>query len=270
MTLSAKDCYLEGDLTAAIDTIADEIRDEPGNANKRAFLVELLCFNGDFERADKQLNTLVTLDTQLALTVGTWRQLIRAAQTRCDVYDSGAIPEVIETPTPRIQNSLALLLALRENRTNDYVALIAKIDTETTSDGYNINGQIVNDLRDLDDVNAGVLEVLASNGKYFWVDFSQVIELHFSPPERPLDLLWRKASLTLINGTEGEVFIPTIYHGTNSDDDAAKLARKTDWLEHEGVVRGQGLRTWLVGDHDLSIMDISSFVNVPPAIAVTA
>jgi len=270
MTLSAKDCYLEGRLTAAIAAIAEEIRSEPNNANKRAFLVELLCFNGDFERADKQLNTLVTLDPNVALTVGTWRQLIRAAQARCDVYDSGAIPEVIERPTPRIQNSLALLLAQRENRTNDCAELIAKIEAETTSEGCHINGQLVGDLRDLDDVNAGVLEVLASNGKYFWVDFSQVIELHFSPPERPLDLLWRKASLTLTNGTEGEVFIPAVYHGIKNDDDATKLGRKTHWLEHESVVRGQGLRTWLVGDDDLSIMDITSLANVQPSMTVTA
>ncbi|VAW45393.1 Protein of avirulence locus ImpE [hydrothermal vent metagenome] len=264
MTLSAKDCYLEGNLTAAISAISEEISNEPNNANKRAFLVELLCFNGDFDRADKQLNALVILDPSVALSVGTWRQLIRAAQTRYDVYESGAIPEVIEAPTPRIQDSLALLLALRENRTDDCAKLISKIDSKPNHE-YSINNQLVNGLRDLDDINAGIFEVMASNGKYFWVDFSQVIELHFSPPERPLDLLWRKATISLINGTEGEVFIPSIYHGSKNDD-AMKLGKKTDWVEHNSVINGQGLRTWLVGDEDLSIMDITSIINIQPAV----
>jgi len=266
---TAIEYYQEGNLTAAIEAIADEIRNEPNNANKRAFLVELLCFQGDFERADKQLNTLVTLETQAALMVGTWRQLIRAAQLRQDVYDSGCIPDVIEVPTPAIENALALSVALRDDKATDITALIAGIDEKAVAAQYRINDNNVQDWRDLDDMNASILEVLASNGKYFWVDFSQVVELQFSAPERPLDLLWRKANITLTNGTEGEVFIPAMYPLAEDSDDATKLGRKTQWVEHNGLVRGQGLRTWLVGDEALSIMEFETMSN-PALLEATA
>ncbi|NOY73162.1 MAG: hypothetical protein GXP14_12470 [Gammaproteobacteria bacterium] len=269
MTLTATEHYLAGDLSAAISTVENEIRDQPSNTAKRVFLAELLCFNDDFDRADKQLNTVLAMDAKTALTVGVWRQLIRAAQTRHDVYEVGATPGVIENPTPRIENALALLLALRENKTEDYAELVAKIDRDASAAKFQINDKAVSDWRDLDDINAGILEVLASNGKYFWVDFSQIVKMQLCPPERPLDLLWRKTNITLTNGTEGEVFIPSVYPGIK-EDDAIKLARKTDWIDQGGIVRGQGLRTWLVGEEACSIVEINTVENTNLTLAETA
>lgn len=262
--MSAADLYLEGNLSAAIDAISEEIRDEPNSASKRAFLVELLCFAGDFERADKQLNTLVSLDAKAALTASTWRQLVRAAQTRRDVFENSCVPELIDAPTPGVQRSLSLLVALQEKNTIEIEKLTATIDTENKSDNKNtllINQREVSDWRDLDDLQAGILEVLASNGKYFWVDFSQVIELSFSAPERPIDLLWRKATIMLTNGTEGEVFIPAMYPSLGEDDEGIKLGKRTEWQNERGLIRGRGLRTWLVGDEAQTIMEIESIAN---------
>jgi len=262
--MSAADLYLEGKLSEAITAISEEIRDEPNSPSKRAFLVELLCFAGDFERADKQLNTLVSLDAKAALTASTWRQLVCAAQTRRDVFESACVPELIDAPTPGIQRALSLLVALREENTSEIKKLTKTIDVESKVENKNtllINQQVVGDWRDLDDLHAGILEVLASNGKYFWVDFSQVVELNFSPPERPIDLLWRKATLMMTNGSEGEVFIPALYPSRNDDDDATKLARKTEWQDESGLIRGRGLRTWLVADEALTIMSIQSVAN---------
>jgi type VI secretion system protein ImpE len=270
MTVSAKDYYLQGDLTAAISRACDEIREEPNSALKRVFLAELLCFSGDLERADKQLNTLVVLDPQTAITVGIWRRLIRAAQVRCDVYESGSIPEVIDKPTTRIKNALELLLATRDQRSDRIDSILSAIEAVATPQGFNINGQAVSDWRDLDDIHCGILEVMGGNGKYFWIDFEQIVELEFSAPERPLDLLWRKAQLRLTSGTDGEVFIPTTYPSLANDDDQIRLGRKTQWPEVNGVFRGQGLRTWLVGEQDLSIMEIESAIFVDSPIAVDA
>lgn len=262
--MNAADLYLEGKLSAAIDAIAEEIRDEPNSASKRAFLVELLCFAGEFERADKQLNTMVSLDAKAALTASTWRQLVRAAQTRRDVFENNCVPELIDAPTPGIQRALSLLVALQEKNTDEIKKLSGSIDGESKTENKNtllINQQTVVDWRDLDDLHAGVLEVLASNGKYFWVDFSQVVEINFSAPERPIDLLWRKATIMLTSGTEGEVFIPAIYPSQSDDDEGTKLGRKTEWQDESGLIRGRGLRTWLVGDEAQTIMEIESVTN---------
>ncbi len=254
--LTAKEYYLEGNLKKAVEQITEEVKGAPSNAAKRAFLVELLCFSGDWERADKQLNALLSLDEKSALTVGTWRQLIRAAQARDDVFNNSAIPDVIELPSDRIQIALKLLLTQKENNANQCVELLNSLESQESKNGFSINYELVTDWRDLDDVTSGILELLGTNGKYFWVDFEQIESIEFDKPVRPLDLLWRKASIVLKTGTTGEVFVPAIYPTKNSDDDLLKLGRKTNWIEINQIVRGEGLRTWLVGEEAVSIMDV--------------
>lgn len=113
--MNAAELFSAGDLASAIKQCAEEVKIQPSSASKRALFVELLCFDGDFERADKQLTALASLDISAAVTVGTWRQLIRAAQARRDVFENGAIPSVISSLTPSIETALAALLALRND-----------------------------------------------------------------------------------------------------------------------------------------------------------
>lgn len=265
---TAKELYKEGNLKGALDKILDEVRENPTSVSKRAFLIELLCFSGDWERADRQLDTMLSLDEKSALTVGTWRQLIRAAQTRDDVYFNGATPDVIEQPTERIQIALKLLLAQRENQTADCETLLEQLNNLIPQKTFSVNDITALEWRDLDDVTNGIVELLGTNGKYFWVDCDQIESIEFHAPARPLDLLWRKATVSLCNGTTGDVFVPAIYPQANSEDDELKLGRKTDWLEGNGIVRGAGLRSLLVGEEAVSIMDIKSITTVSAVEAI--
>ena len=45
-------------LAPAHDALGAEVRDNPTDAQRRAFLFELLCFAGQYDRAEKQLNVL--------------------------------------------------------------------------------------------------------------------------------------------------------------------------------------------------------------------
>lgn len=245
--------YQSGQLHTAITEALSEVKDQPSSLDHRVFLSELLCFSQDFERADKQLHIATTLDNKTALTLSIWRQLIRAAQIRFDVYHQNGTPELIDEPTEETSRGLSNLLA-RNTQQGDITL------SPERKQSYVINGKTVDQWRDLDDLTGYSLEVLASNGKYFWVDMSQVAELSFHAPERPLDLLWRKASILLTKGSEGEVFIPTIYPYTPKDDNALMLGRETDWAEAKSHIEGHGLRTWLVGDEALPIMEIESIV----------
>ena len=42
----------------AIKALSAELRDNPTDTRRRTFLFELLCFAGEYERADKQLEVL--------------------------------------------------------------------------------------------------------------------------------------------------------------------------------------------------------------------
>ena len=56
--VKAKALYQEGKLQEAIQSLSADLRDKPTDAKSRTFLFELLCFAGEYERADKHLNLL--------------------------------------------------------------------------------------------------------------------------------------------------------------------------------------------------------------------
>ncbi len=253
----AMDHYRQGNLRQAAAAVANELRRQPGNAGKRAFYAELLCLLGEFEKADSQLATLQTLAPDALVTVGTWRQLLQAAQARVDVHAAGRTPELLGEADNRTRVRLDMLIAIREQDWPGAARQALLLEESRPIRPLWVNGKAVDDLRDLDDVDAGLLEVLASNGKYFWVCTTQVESLALHRPERPLDLLWRKAELTLLDGTHGQVFIPMIY-ATPTDNEQALLGRATQWQDRAGLVRGIGLRTWLIGDEAMPLSRIDN------------
>ena len=121
-------------------------------------------------------------------------------------------------------------------------------------------------MRDCDDLTAGVLEVLTSTGKYYWVPFENVAALEFEKAARPIDLVWRPAGLSVRGGPDGRVFVSMIYasHGLVQDN-ASRLGRSTDWVGAAGEpVRGVGLRTLLAGEDALTLLEVEK-LSVDPA-----
>src|ERR1044071_6057827 len=56
--MQARQLFQSGRLDEAIEALGAEVRDNPTDAQRRAFLFELLCFAGHFDRAEKQLSVL--------------------------------------------------------------------------------------------------------------------------------------------------------------------------------------------------------------------
>lgn len=261
---SASQFYQEGQLEQAIKAIQDEIKKDPTNTSKRGFLAELLCFDGELDRADKQLDVITSQELEAAAGLAFWRQVIRAEQARQDFFSSGRAPHFIGEPTPMIENLIKASIAIREESWEEANELIAAAEESRINIDVKCNGESAEDFRDLDDLTSGVLEVMANNGKYYWIDFSQINHVEFLPPERPIDLLWRKAAIDVREGPEGEVFIPTIYNPIpylqeGDGDPLAKLGRKTEWSQDEDKpLRGIGLKAFLVGEEMKTIMDIDT------------
>jgi len=72
--------------------------------------------------------------------------------------------------------------------------------------------------------------------------------------------LWRRASMTVADGPDGEVYLPAIYAADDVTTDALRLGRETDWRETEGgPVRGVGQRLFIVGEDALPMMELGNF-----------
>src|SRR6516225_7218906 len=98
--MNGRDYYQAGQLKEAIAAQTAEVKQHSGDAGRRGFLCELLCFAGNLERDDVQLDALSSLDPQAALGISLFRQLVRAEQARRQFYTDGRLPEFLEQPTP--------------------------------------------------------------------------------------------------------------------------------------------------------------------------
>lgn len=271
MALSAKELYQAGNLTDAIAAMNDEVRKNPVDQGRRGFLAELLCFSGNLERADKLLDVISTQNPDVAVGVAMIRQLVRADQARRELFSAGRVPEFLEQPSDALSKHLEAVTLLREGDPGGAAKILEAAEAARVSVSGTCNGKAFDDFRDLDDVTASFFEVLTSTGKYFWVEMARVREMEFHAPERPIDLIWRRASVDVIEGPDGDVFIPAIYlppvdaieAGQGSDDqvidDQVLLGRSSDWIGGEGSpARGLGQRCFLIGDDVVPIMQLET------------
>jgi type VI secretion system protein ImpE len=218
----------------------------------------LLCFAGDWPRADAQLDVIGGQDSQLLLGINMFRQLIRAEQARQQFYAEGRVPEFIDAPAPHLECCLKASICLREGRPAEAASLLEEAERLRPTVSGICNGQPFADLRDVDDLTAPIFEVLASNGKYYWIPIDRVEVMEFREPEHPRDLLWRRVHMVVRGGPDGEVFLPTLYAGSAGEpDERFRMGHMTDWRGGEGSpVRGVGQRMFLIGDDGRGIMEL--------------
>jgi type VI secretion system protein ImpE len=257
--MNAHELYRAGRLQDAIAAMNDEVRKNPADIDRRAFLAELLATAGNLDRADLQLDALSQIDSKAAVGIATFRHLVRAAQARMQCFTEGRVPEFLGQPTSAMRGTLEALIHLREGRPEQARAVVEQAEASRVHPRGTCDGKPFDDLRDLDDVCAGVFEVLTSNGKYYWVPIESVALLEFRAVARPRDLLWRRVHMVVREGPDGEVFIPCTYPGRAEDSESLRLGRATEWVEPDGgPIRGRGLRTWLVGEDEKTVLDVQA------------
>jgi len=259
--MKASELFQSGDLQGAIAAATADLKAKPTDVAQRLFLAELLWFAGQLDRVEKQLETITRQSTQAAMTLALYRQILRGEIAREQVLREGRTPEIVTELPATTKLTLECLLALRLGQHAEASRLLEQAEAQRVPLNGTCNGREFQEFRDLDDRVAGVLEVITSTGKYYWVPWQNIESLEMEPPKVPLDLLYRRTQIEVIGGPNGEVYIPTRYVAAADEqlDDTLLLGRATDWIGEEGsLVQGRGLRTWLVGEDDLSIMEIET------------
>ena len=264
--MTPQELFKVGSLQEAITIATEEVKRHPTDTSRRGFLCELLCFAGDFPRADVLLDALGNQDPQAVLGVSLFRQVLRAEQARQDFYKQGRLPEFLDLPEPHLKLHLEASILLREEKAKEAAALLEQAEELRPGVSGTCDGTAFDDFRDIDDLTAGFFEVLTSTGKYYWIPNERVESIEFHAPERPRDLLWRRAHMVVAGGPDGEVMVPAIYHGSHADaDDRIKLGRMTEWRGDDGApVRGFGQRLFLMGDEARSILEIQEITFLHP------
>ncbi|QDU41248.1 ImpE protein [Maioricimonas rarisocia] len=254
----AQQHFQAGRLSEAVAAATEQVRSSPTDVQQRMFLAELLCFSGEIERADNQLDVIVRQNPD-AIRVLHFRQVLRAELARRQFASEGRTPEFLVEPPEHLRLQLKAAVHLREGETQAANELLAQAAEARPPVRGTVNDRPFSDFRDLDDVSASFFEVLTNTGVWYWVPFEAIDSIEFHEPQAPRDLLWRRASMTVRGGPDGEVSIPALYPGSSdAESEDMKLGRGTDWIGDEGgPIRGVGQRMYLVDETDLAVLELA-------------
>ncbi len=250
-----------GKLAEAIKWAETELKDDPLNTDHRSSLIEMLCIQGELERADNQLNIMALKHPEFIVGVNNLRQLVRAQQCRLDFVNGTSVPELFEKVTPYSEALIKFNIELHNGDDQSISDSADVFEKAREKIAYKVNEKEVKEFRDLDDSLGSFIEIFGTDGKYYLADLSNIEYIIFKPISSIVERVWRRVDLGIKNGPSGEAHIPIVY--VNSKTDAQKLGRETDWENRtETVVMGLGLKTWLADDDLLIFSEIKRLAPV--------
>lgn len=238
--MNGQELYRAGQLNDAIKAVSAEVRDNPTDARRRVFLFELLCFAGEYDRADKQLEVLAQAGPTSEMGVLLYRSALYAERQRQDWFARGEFPE----------------------------------QTDDGSDRTGVlNGKPFNSFGDADPRLGGRLELFAA-GNYLQLPLEHVASIQIDPPKRLRDLLWTPAAVRTtpsFKGTElGEILLPVLApFSWQHPDDAVRLGRLTVW-ENRDAYEYQvpfGQKMWLADDEEIGFLELRALDFNPASVA---
>ena len=223
--------YKAGELEQAIKALGEELRSNPLDAKRRTFLFELLCFAGEYDRAEKQLDVLANQNPKAAMGVLMYRSAIHAERTRQEMFSKGDFP--------------------------------AHTEDNAATDGGTWNGEAFEMLADADERIGDHLECFIAGG-YTWIPTKYIEQLAIEPPTTLRDLLWARARIQASPKFRlqdlGEILIPVLSPlSYRSSDDAVRLGRASVWEDQpDGSERLLGQKLLLVDGEEIPILEFRS------------
>jgi type VI secretion system protein ImpE len=227
--VTPKQLYQAGKLNEAIAALGGELRDNPTDTQRRTFLFELLCFAGDYDRADKHLNLLAEQSPQAKLGAVLYFSAVHAERLRTDMFRKKSFPlGSTGEDDPDIKGAF--------------------------------NGKPFESIEDSDPRLGPRLEVFAA-GAYLWIPLKHIVSIEMEAPKRVRDLLWVptlvRTGPAFKDKELGEVLVPVLCPLSFEDsDDNVKLGRLSDWRQKDGEAVPVGQKSFLVDGEEFPILEV--------------
>ncbi|UWR16391.1 type VI secretion system accessory protein TagJ [Sulfitobacter sp. M368] len=266
MENTAQDLLKSGDLAGALAALQNDVRSRPEDAKLRIFLFQLLCVQGNWERAIAQLKLCAQLDASALPMAQTYREAIICEVFREKVFKGEKDALIFGEPQDWLALLAQALRALAKGDTAQAAQLREEAFDKAPAASGEIDGQDFEWIADADMRLGPVLEIVI-NGKYFWMPFNVLSSLRIEAPEDLRDTVWTAANLTLNNGGELVGLIPTRYAGTvATGEDAMLLSRTTQWDDlGEGLFAGLGQRLLVTDAAEIPLMDARNIQFAAPS-----
>ena len=258
--MDAKQLFDNGNLQGAISQLTADVKANPLDLRNRIFLFELLCFMGDFQRAERQLDAVaqVSGDATVELGIEIYRGILRAEASRRQLFQGQSRqPKFLSEPPPYTALHLKALTEIIQQHFDEAERSLKESSDLRKSLGGQIDETHFDDFKDGDDLIAPFLEVII-RADYLWLALEDIVRLEIRPPRTLRDLLWIPGKLELREQQTIDVFIPVQYYGSSDHaEDPVKLGRMTVWENvGEETNLGKGQRTFLIDGDERSLLEI--------------
>jgi type VI secretion system protein ImpE len=258
--MDAKQLFDSGHLQAAISQLTADVKASPRDLRNRIFLFELLCFTGDWQRAERQLDAVaqVSGDATVELGIEVYRGILRAEASRRQLFrGESRQPKFLAEPPPYTALHLKALTEIIEQHFDQAETSLKESSALRKSLQGQIDGTHFNEFKDGDDLIAPFLEVIV-RADYLWLALEDIVRLEIRPPRTLRDLLWIPGKVELREQQTMDVFIPVQYYGSSDHaEDPVKLGRMTVWENlGEETNLGKGQRTFLIDGDERSLLEI--------------
>jgi type VI secretion system protein ImpE len=218
-----------GRLSEALQSLQGYLRDNPAVREARVFLFELLLFEGELDRAGKQLALLAADSKETGFGVAFYAAALNAEKERRSYYQQESQPSAIDVECGELRG--------RKN-------------------GVSFSG-----IFDADSRLGAALEFFSA-GAYHRLPFRYLKSLEIEPPRHLRDLCWVKARVRLVDsmgsGELDPILVPVLYPESYlCEDDAAKLGRVSGWMEDpSGQDAPCGQRLLIIGGDEVPLLDV--------------
>lgn len=263
--MDPKQLFQDGKIDEAIQALTASIRANPTDAGLRTFLFDLLCFQGNLERAVKQLDLIADASPDSQTAAMTFRGVIFAEESRRRVLAGQEAPKFFMEPPAYVQQHLEAIRQIAAGNSAGANELLATAEAEREPIHGKAGDDAFDDIRDCDDVIGPTLEFVFQSD-YYWIPLEQVNFVSIEAPKQPRDLIWTQVRITMTDNMPRGGYVPALYDGTHkSEDNNLKIGRGTDWVADEDApVRGIGQRTMLVGEDAVGFLELRKLSIKPP------
>jgi type VI secretion system protein ImpE len=253
----ADESLREGRLDDALTQLQGQVRKAPADVKHRTFLFQLLAVMGQWERAMTQLKVAGDLDSGTLAMVQAYREAIQCEALRARVFSGERSPLVFGEPQPWVALLLEAQRHTAQGRHAEAAELRSRAFEDAPTTAGTIDGQAFEWIADADTRLGPMLEAIV-NGRYYWIPFDRIRGMRIEEPTDLRDMVWTPVHFVWANGGQVVGMIPTRYPGSeSSEDDAVRLARKTDWAEvAEDVYLGQGQRMLATDIGEFPLLDV--------------
>ncbi len=263
--MEIKELIQAGKLVEAREQLVAAVKASPADLASRSLLFQVLCYNGEWQKADRHLEAIAVQDAKGGAGALGYRNIIQAEINRHEVAKDQHIASFISEPPDYFDLFVRMRKSLAEQNENETTSALTNLDSLRPQLSGTVNGEPFIGFCDTDTTLFPFLEVIAHE-RYLWVPFESIRELVVSPPESLLDLLWISARITTWEGLTMNCYLPVLYPNSFSHEDVRiKMGRMTDWQALAGTyARGVGQHVFEVGGRDMAILELREVLfNLP-------